>query len=173
MIEFIGTFLQLKLIISAHNQWVPKTRSIPYWTTSVFHCDEWRTKNHFPAELNEEWRLTNERTLPSVLTCSPFITSGEPNRHHHVEQLVVILSVVRRNGNVLTEPLPIKWEQQFSLLYVVNTGTGAHPTTSPVGTGSKTAGAWSWPLTSSQYQSQENVGLYIHSSIRLHDVVLK
>jgi hypothetical protein len=37
------------------------------------------------------------------------MTSGEPNRDHHLEQLVVILSVVRSHGNVLTEPLPIKW----------------------------------------------------------------
>jgi hypothetical protein len=35
---------------------------------------------------------------------SPFITSGEPNIDHHLEQLVVILSVVRCHRNVLTEP---------------------------------------------------------------------
>jgi hypothetical protein len=33
---FIGTSLQLQSIITAHNQWLPKTRSIPHWTTSVF-----------------------------------------------------------------------------------------------------------------------------------------
>jgi hypothetical protein len=38
--------------------------------------------------------------------------------------------------------------------------------------GDKTARAWSWPLTSNWYQGQENVGLYIHSPIRLHGVVL-
>jgi hypothetical protein len=36
MIGFIGTSLQLQSIMTAHNQWLPKTRSIPYWTTSVF-----------------------------------------------------------------------------------------------------------------------------------------
>jgi hypothetical protein len=36
MIGFIGTSLQLQLIITAHNQWLSKTHSIPYWTTSVF-----------------------------------------------------------------------------------------------------------------------------------------
>jgi hypothetical protein len=36
MIRFIGASLQLHPIITAHNQWLPKTRSIPYWTTSVF-----------------------------------------------------------------------------------------------------------------------------------------
>jgi hypothetical protein len=38
--------------------------------------------------------------------------------------------------------------------------------------GGKAAGAWSWPLTSNWCRRQENVGLYIHSSIRLHGVVL-
>jgi hypothetical protein len=36
MIGFIWTFLQLQSIITAHNQWLSKNRSIPYWTTSVF-----------------------------------------------------------------------------------------------------------------------------------------
>jgi hypothetical protein len=36
MIGFIGTSLQLQSIITAHNQWLPTTRSIPYWTTNVF-----------------------------------------------------------------------------------------------------------------------------------------
>jgi hypothetical protein len=31
-----GSSLQLQSIIGAHNQWLPKTRSIPYWTTLVF-----------------------------------------------------------------------------------------------------------------------------------------
>jgi hypothetical protein len=35
MIVFVGT-LQLIPIITAHNQWLSKTRSIPCWTTSVF-----------------------------------------------------------------------------------------------------------------------------------------
>jgi hypothetical protein len=38
--------------------------------------------------------------------------------------------------------------------------------------GGKAAGAWSWPLTSSECQGQENVNLYIHSPIRLHGAVL-
>jgi hypothetical protein len=38
--------------------------------------------------------------------------------------------------------------------------------------GGKAAGAWSWPLTSGWCRGQENVDVYIHSSIRLHGVVL-
>jgi hypothetical protein len=36
MIGFIGDSLQLQSIITAHNRLMSKTRSIPYWTTSVF-----------------------------------------------------------------------------------------------------------------------------------------
>jgi hypothetical protein len=36
MIGFVCTFLQLQSIITANNQWLSKTRSIPCWTTSVF-----------------------------------------------------------------------------------------------------------------------------------------
>jgi hypothetical protein len=32
----IGTSLQLQSIITAHNQWLSKTRSVPCWTTNVF-----------------------------------------------------------------------------------------------------------------------------------------
>jgi hypothetical protein len=35
-IGFIGTSLQLQPTIAAHNQWLSKARSIPYWTASVF-----------------------------------------------------------------------------------------------------------------------------------------
>jgi hypothetical protein len=43
--------------------------------------------------------------------------------------------------------------QEFTLLHVVQTGSGVHPTSYPMGTGGpfpggKAAGAWSWPLTS-------------------------
>jgi hypothetical protein len=36
----------------------------------------------------------------------------------------------------------------------------------------KAAGAWSWPLTYSQFRGQDNVDLYIHSPICLYGVVL-
>jgi hypothetical protein len=46
-----------------------------------------------------------------------------------------------------------RWGQEFSLLPVVQTDSGAHPASYPVGTGDsfpggKAAGAWSWALTS-------------------------
>jgi hypothetical protein len=36
MIGFLALLLHLQPIITAHNRWLPKTCSIPYWTTSVF-----------------------------------------------------------------------------------------------------------------------------------------
>jgi hypothetical protein len=36
MIGFTGTSIQSQPTITAHNPWLPKTRSIPNWTTSVF-----------------------------------------------------------------------------------------------------------------------------------------
>jgi hypothetical protein len=62
--------------------------------------------------------------------------------------------------------------QEFYLLHIVQTGSGAHPASYPIGTRSKEAGAWIWPLTSNYCQGQENVDLYIHSPTRLHGVVL-
>jgi hypothetical protein len=54
---------------------------------------------------------------------------------------------------------------------------GAHTASYPMGTwGSfprgKATGAWSWPFTSNYCRDQENVDLYIQSSIRLHGVAL-
>jgi hypothetical protein len=45
-----------------------------------------------------------------------------------------------------------RWGQKFSLLPLVQTGSGIHPTSYPMRTGGsfsggKAAGAWSWPLT--------------------------
>jgi hypothetical protein len=34
-LDLLALLLQLKLSITAHNHWLSKTRSIPYWTTSV------------------------------------------------------------------------------------------------------------------------------------------
>jgi hypothetical protein len=55
-----------------------------------------------------------------------------------------------------------------SLLCIVQTGSGAHPTSYPIGNGgsfpgSKTDGAWNLPLTSNWCRCQENMGLYIRS----------
>jgi hypothetical protein len=68
--------------------------------------------------------------------------------------------------------------QEFSLLQVVHTGSGAQPTSYPMGiTGALSPGvkrqgreADHSPPTSAEVK--KNVDLYIHSPIRLHSVVL-
>jgi hypothetical protein len=49
MIEFIGTYLQLQSIIETHNLWLPKTRPIPDWTTSIFSSAETNDESRIPS----------------------------------------------------------------------------------------------------------------------------
>jgi hypothetical protein len=125
MTGFIGTSLQLQSIITVHNQWLSKTRSIPYWTTSVFRCD-WLCSDlridHFlnfrcplvntpqpNTQLSYEWRMQNDGSLSQMNWTNFFITS---ERTEHKSQclrvfLLFCFSVfIRNHGNVLTEPLP-------------------------------------------------------------------
>jgi hypothetical protein len=72
-LDFIGTCLQLQPIMTAHNQWLPKTRSIPYWTASVFYStvtnEERRIIAHsYESELLYDWRFTANQL---VLATSP------------------------------------------------------------------------------------------------------
>jgi len=40
------------------------------------------------------------------------------------------------------------WQEQRFFLFVTVSGSVAHPTSYPMGTGGRSAGAWRWPLTS-------------------------
>jgi hypothetical protein len=60
--------------------------------------------------------------------------------------------------------------QEFSVLPVLQTGSGAHQAFYPMGTGVKQPGREA-DHTSSWCQGQENVDLYIHSPIRIHGVL--
>jgi hypothetical protein len=67
--------------------------------------------------------------------------------------------------------------QSFSLLHVVQTDSLAQAGSYPMGNNGsfprgKEAEAWSWPFTSNVCRVEENLGLYIHSPIPLHGVVL-
>jgi hypothetical protein len=75
-LDLLTPSLQFKPIITAHSQWLSKTRSIHYWSTSVFSS----------TVTNNKWRLSPEWILLHVLACSPFVTAGEPNRDHYFEQ---------------------------------------------------------------------------------------
>jgi hypothetical protein len=54
--------------------------------------------------------------------------------------------------------------QEFSPLHIIQTSSGVHPSSYPMGTGGsfprgKATRAWSWPLTSNKCRGQENVSL--------------
>jgi hypothetical protein len=51
-LDLLALLLQLQPIITAHNQWLPKTRSIPYWTTSSFSS----------TVMNDDGRITYDWT---------------------------------------------------------------------------------------------------------------
>jgi hypothetical protein len=90
MTGFIATSLKLQSIMTAHNQWLSTTRSIPYWITSFYESQTKDSCSHIelPYESNSDSasdciEFTNELS---------FITSGGLNIGHHLEQLTVILS---------------------------------------------------------------------------------
>jgi hypothetical protein len=69
------------------------------------------------------------------------------------------------------------WEQEFSLLHVIQTGSGSHTASYPMGNGGsfsvgKAAGSVRLTTLLQLVQGQAKVGLYIHSPICFHSVVL-
>jgi hypothetical protein len=71
MIEFTGTSLQLRSVMTAHNQWLSTIRFIPCWITGVnerllFHCDEWRTKKSWSHIELLERRMSDECSMKNV-----------------------------------------------------------------------------------------------------------
>jgi hypothetical protein len=59
-----------------------------------------------------------------------------------------------------------------SLLHVVQTGSGAHPASYPIVLGVKLPGLKADHSPPTSDEVNKNVDLYIHSPIRLHEVVL-
>jgi hypothetical protein len=56
-LDLLVLLLELQLIITAHNRWLSKTRSIPYWTTSVFSSTVTNDERRIPAH-SLEWVLS-------------------------------------------------------------------------------------------------------------------
>jgi hypothetical protein len=112
MIGFIGTSLRLKSITTAHNQWLSKTRSIPYWTTSAFPSAVadlvpiYESVTYTGSVVRwlalHGWTL-NSLTTELLLICS-FLYSSLYRLSVTVEN-VCCLSVVSCHRNVLPEPL--------------------------------------------------------------------
>jgi hypothetical protein len=53
-LDLLALRLQLQPIITAHNQWLFNTRSIPYWTTSVFSSTVTNDHRRIPPEWSIE-----------------------------------------------------------------------------------------------------------------------
>jgi hypothetical protein len=110
MIGFTGTSLQLQSIMTAHNQWLSKTRSVPYWTTSVFSSavtnDERRITGHtMNCLLTSELRLPNE-FCRAFSSCPPFITSCGPNRDHLFQQFTLLREPCANSAATLCFTIP-------------------------------------------------------------------
>jgi hypothetical protein len=61
-LDLLAILIQLQPIITVHNQWLSKTRSIPLLDHEhlLFYWDEWRRKNHCShTELPYECRIKN------------------------------------------------------------------------------------------------------------------
>jgi hypothetical protein len=98
-LDLLTHLLQLQPITTAHNQWLPKTRSVSYWTTSVFSSTvtdlvliyesdtssasvvhwltlhSWTLNIWIPLRPND-W--THEWTLESIESESYVTTDGQP-----------------------------------------------------------------------------------------------
>jgi hypothetical protein len=128
MIEFIGVSITISTNYNS-SQSVTNTRSIPYWTTSVF-CRDWlgsdlRVSHFFSfrcplvnapqlnSRLSDKCRTTAHGWLSSDWTMThwtnSFITSGRTIYKSPclTAPLLSCFSVfIPYHGNVLTEPLP-------------------------------------------------------------------
>jgi hypothetical protein len=95
--DWIYWHLPLQSVITARDWWLPNTRSIPSWTTSVFCCDwlcsDLRVRHFFSFRcplVNTQLLdcLPTESPLTQSIACPPFITSRRteyktlPSRFH-------------------------------------------------------------------------------------------
>jgi hypothetical protein len=78
MIGFIGISLQLQPIITAHNQWLSKTRAIPYWTTSVFSSAVTNAKRRVPAHSLEASRVESESYVTTEVQSASLCCNKAP-----------------------------------------------------------------------------------------------
>jgi hypothetical protein len=126
--HFYYNYSQLQSLVTAHNLWLPKTRSIPYWTTSVFSSTmtdlilvyesvnssasvaRWLTlrswKLIFCILFYCDWRLTTDlhdvcltNAFCDWITC-PFITWCGPEIEHSPVRFVCCNPRISCHGNV-------------------------------------------------------------------------
>jgi hypothetical protein len=95
---------------------------------------------HFPNTIHNTETETNLPLMFSFILSSDFeFWFQEPSRYSDW------LRAGRPGAAGVRVPVGSK---TFSLLHIVQTGSGVHPTSYTMGTGGKATGGWSWPLTS-------------------------
>jgi hypothetical protein len=96
-LDLLAVSLQLQSIITAQNQWLSKTCSIPYWTTSVFSStvtDLVPIYESVTSSTATALRMTRTELKNELF----FITSVEPNKSHYALQFLYYSLI----------PLPLK-----------------------------------------------------------------
>jgi hypothetical protein len=107
LLDLLALLLQLQQIISAQNQWLSKTRSIPHWTTSVFSSTATNGERKIPSSASVvRWLTLHSGTLN--------FSRMNSSLHGSLYSLLVTMENIcclawlglTCHGNVLTEPLP-------------------------------------------------------------------
>jgi hypothetical protein len=92
MIGFIGISLQLQSVTTAHNQWLSKTRSIPYWTTSVFSSTVTNDERRITYELSwVEFYVTTDGQPASLSWNKAPIWGLRPDLHYLCDSYGLVL----------------------------------------------------------------------------------
>jgi hypothetical protein len=85
-LDLLALLLQLRSTTTSHNQWLPKTRPIPYWNTSVFFSTVTNDERRISCDwIIQRWLSYEWLSLPFSRVL-PFITPGEQNRDHYFQQ---------------------------------------------------------------------------------------
>jgi hypothetical protein len=87
-LDLLALLLQLQSIMTAHNQWLSMTSSIPCWTTSVFSS----------TMMNDESLLTHWTLLQ--MNYDSFITSRQPEYRSPYPTVLLLFCVIRSHGNL-------------------------------------------------------------------------
>jgi hypothetical protein len=103
--------LQLQLITTAHNQWLPKTRSIPCWTSSVFSSTVtdlvriYESVTYESLRTSDEWRMRTHSRLNSLeLTSSrrtEYRSLSQTNSWSITASCQLLRNVCQSRGNTL------------------------------------------------------------------------
>jgi hypothetical protein len=133
-LDLLALLLQLLSILTAHNQWLSATRSIPYWTTSVFSSTVtdlvliYESVTYESLRTNEEWRMKTHLRLNSRINyVSPF------SNFRSRDSVVGIPAGYGLDDKEIGVRVPVG--SRIFTFHVVQTGSGVHPTSYTMDTG--------------------------------------